>query len=527
MALLALPLVGSSAFAANHREAPITALDHKADITDVFAFRSYDGDNDSTNDPETLTVIMCVDPLLEPGNGPNYFPFDDEISYEIKIDNDNDAQADLTFQVRFTTELRNPSPDKVFTTLIGLGENGATAPDNAPTDFDGSSTVGAPVIPPQINDFEDAGLFLRQSYTVNLITDDSTSAISGTDPLYAVPANAGPRTMDYEALFTAATYTGLSQGISTFAGTVDDPFWIDLGGAFDTLSLDPDTGDVPGVLSDEVENAAANVAPDYVAGKAVNAIAIEIPLSLVQASTGSANVDNTLGIWCTTSRPRVTVRRAPFAPRSSGTFRQIQRMGNPLINELVIGTSNKNLFSMSQPVDDAQFAFIGDDPNGPFLNPLLPRAANAAYAALGVALPVPNPPRLDLLPLVTYSPPFTMDPSMEEAGPVADLLRINVAVPATPVASANRMGFLFGDSAGFPNGRRLFDDVTDIALRVVVGGMLVQDDPGTDADETEFFVDGIHNRLGDGVNVNDAPYRTSFPYLASCPSGNPDESAQN
>jgi hypothetical protein len=151
---------------------------------------------------------------------------------------------------------------------------------------------------------------------------------------------------------------------------------------------------------------------------------------------------------------------------------------------------------MSQPKDDAQFANFA-------LDPVLARIVNAAYNG---AVAIPPAPRTDLLPLVTYAPPIAAQGT--PAGPVADLLRLNTGVPATPPAQANRLGVLGGDPAGYPNGRRLMDDVTDIALRVVVGGVLVQG-----------FNKAPNNILGDGVNVNDAPYKTEFPYLAECPSG--------
>jgi len=499
----AFPLIAATAMAANHREAPITALDHKADITDVFAFRSYDGDEDQSNDPNTVTMIMCVDPLLEPGNGPNYFPFDDEIMYEIKVDNNNDAEADLTFQIRFTTEQRLPN---VFTTMAGVA-GGATAPANSPDNLQGESTVGSAVIPDRIDEFSDGGLGQIQTYTITMVdADGTTTDITNGAPRYAVPANVGPRTMDYEALFTAGTYTNLGMGISTFSGTVDDPFYIDLGGAFDTLNLETGASGVPGVMTAAEDRAETSYATDYVAGYAVNAIAIEVPNSVLAATTGNGNIDTTLGVWASTSRPRITVRRAPFDARSSGSFRQIQRMGNPLVNELVIGTGMKNRFSMDQPLNDSQFASF-------VLDPVIARVANAAY---GGALGIPDVPRLDLLPLVQYVPPFTTD--SENAGPIADLLRLSLAIPATPPASRNRLGLIVGDNGGFPNGRRVFDDVTDIALRVVVGGVLAGGTPEADDD---YFTAGVNDMLGDGVNGNDAVYRNAFPYLGSAPSGNP------
>jgi hypothetical protein len=182
---------------------------------------------------------------------------------------------------------------------------------------------------------------------------------------------------------------------------------------------------------------------------------------------------------------------------SSGTYHQIQRMGNPLINELLIGTGHKDRFSMDQPQNDGQFAAF-------FLDPTLARVINAAF---GGGVPIPTPPRTDLLPLVTYAPPIAAPGT--DAGPVADLLRLNTGISPTHPSSTlfSRLGLLAGDPAGFPNGRRLQDDVTDIALRAVVGVF----DPA--------FNVFPNNRLGDGVNVNDALYRTQFPYLANAPSG--------
>ena len=141
-------------FAANHREAPITALDHKADITDVYAFRSYDGRADKSGEPK-VTLIMAVDPLLEPANGPTLFPFDPDVLYEIKVDNNNDARADVTFEFRFKTEFQLPN---VFTAVAGF-EDGAFQPGGGPL-----------VVPPQITTFDNPGLNLRQTYTVTMVT---------------------------------------------------------------------------------------------------------------------------------------------------------------------------------------------------------------------------------------------------------------------------------------------------------------------------------------------------------------------
>lgn len=472
-------------FGANHREAPITALDHKADITDVFAFRSYDG-----GAIPKVTLILCVDPLLEPANGPNWFPFDPEILYELKIDNNNDAVEDVTFQVRFTTEQRLPN---LFQVMAGAG-NGIVAPANSPPPV----APGTPIVPPRIMNFGDAGLGQRQAYTVTMVKNGVSTPITG-GPFYAVPANAGPRTMDYDALFNAATYSA-ANNVKVFAGTVDDPFWIDLGAAFDTLNLRSTVA--PGVLSAAQDAANQNFASDTVSGYAVNAIAIEVPVAMLTRTSQvepATSVAATIGVWGATSRRAVTVRRAPLPAASSGGWSQIQRMGNPLINELLVGTAFKDKFSMDQPKNDSQFASF-------FLDPALARIVNAAT---GGALAIPTPPRLDLLPAVTYAVPIAAPGT--PAGPIADLLRLNTGVAPTLPAAQSRLGVLGGDGAGWPNGRRLGDDVTDIALRLVVGGVLAAPFPG--------YNPALNAKLGDGVNVNDTAYRTTFPYLANSPSG--------
>jgi hypothetical protein len=484
-ASIVAPLPG---YASGHRDAPIAALDPKADITDVYAFRSYDG-----NPVPRVTLIMGVDPFLEPANsGPAGLPFDPDILYELKVDNNNDAVADVVFQVRFTTEQRLPN---FYQAYAGAGA-GITAPANSPPPV----SPGTLIIPPQINSFDSPGLGMRQSYTVTMVKNGVSTPLTNTDgsPLFAVPVNVGPRTMDYNALFNAGTYT-LANSMKVFAGTTDDAFWADLGGFFDTLNLRSTVA--PGVLTPAQDAANSNVASDMLSGYAVNSIAIEVPVAeltrtgQVEPSTSTAA---TIGVWASTSRPRLTTRRAPLPTATSGSFSQVQRMGNPFINGLLIGTASKDRFSMDQPINDSQF-------NSFFLDPTLARVLNALTAG---AVAIPTPPRTDLSPLFTYAPPIAAVGT--PAGPVADLLRLNTGVPPTQLGVASRLGLLGGDAAGYPNGRRLFDDVTDITLRVVGGGVLAG---------PPFSTSGINGRLGDGVNVNDAPYRTSFPYLSNSPSG--------
>lgn len=477
-------LMAVSSFGANHREAPITSLDHPADITDFYAFRSYE-----PGQTDKVTFILCVDPLLEPANGPNYFPFDPEVLYTIKIDNNNDAVEDIEFQFRFQTEIRAPG---VFTGFVGVG-TGVAAPSNSPAPV----KAGDPVLPAAITSLDGpgaAGFSLRQSYTVTMIKDGRATEMGSLFKKFAVPSNVGPRTMpDYPALAAQGIYNA-GGGIRMFAGTTDDAFWIDLGATFDSLNFRTAV-----LTADQDGDDTTNINADDVSGYNVNTIAIEVPITML-TRTGRAEPATspaaTIGAWGATFRPRVTVRGGD-TPSDAASWRQVQRMGHPLFNELIIGTGSKDKFSISQPKDDAQFASFA-------LDPLLARALNAAFAG---AVPIPPPPRLDLLPLVTYARPIA--PPGTAPGPVADMLRLNLGVSPTPADNAKRMGLLAGDGAGYPNGRRVMDDVTDIAARVVVGVLT----------GIATYTGAPNNRIGDGVNANDVPYQTKFPYVGWAHSG--------
>jgi hypothetical protein len=511
-AIPALLVAPAGIRASSHREAPITALDPKADITDLWAFRSYDVNGHDT-DPPSITIIMAVDPFAEPSNGPNWFPFDPTVLYQVNIDNNNTAQSEISFQVRYTGTYQLPT---VYTTLAGFSGNAAG-------------------VPPQITSFSSVGLNLRQTYTVTMVKNGVSTQIMNTDgsPFYAVPANAGPRTMNYADLYAAGTYTSTNQGISVFSGTVDDPFFIDLGGAFDTANLHTGPSGIPGVMNTSTEppgtatdGANGSYAADMVSGFAVNVIAFQIPIAML-TSTGQIEPPTsphaTIGVWGTTSRQGELVKRVGG---NSNSFQQVQRLGNPLINELIIGTGTKDYWSMSQPVNDAQFAAMD-------LNPLFVTIVDNLYAVLVPStLYSPPAPRTDLLPLVEYLPPIAATGT--PPGPIADMLRINTGVAPTAPAKASRLGLLLNDAAGYPNGRRLADDVTDITLRVAVGGVLAGNLCGPN--HTSACNVFPNNVLGDGVNVNDviedlAPdgvtnlvefnthFHTSFPYVDYCPSG--------
>jgi hypothetical protein len=282
--------------------------------------------------------------------------------------------------------------------------------------------------------------------------------------------------------------------VRTFAGTVDDPFYIDLGAAFDSLNFRMGVG---GILSKKIDSDDThNYAPDAVAGFNVNSIVLEVPITMLTKDGQihpAGDKYAVIGTYGATSRQRVSIRRPNGQIDGNGNWRQVNREGNSLINELIIGTGSKDLFSVSDPKDDGQFANF-------FLDPLLAHL----YSQI-LNIPIPDAPRVDLLPLVQYVAPICPGCGPKDAGPVADLLRLNTGIPPTPVAQQKRLGFLAGDLAGFPDGRRPIDDVVDIASRAVVGIL---------ADPKKYGAP-----VGDGVNINENGYGTTFPYVQPANSG--------
>src|SRR5262245_32201505 len=270
---MALLMLVPASFAASHREAPITALDRTADITDWYTFVSYDH-------PDRVTMILDVDPLLEPANGPNYFPFDPNVLYEMKVDNNQDGVEDVVFQFRFTTQIRQPG---VFTGFVG---GIAGFPQITSLDGPGSE-----------------GLSLRQTYTGAMIKNGKVMNMTGDKTLIAVPSNVGPLTMpNYNSLYSQGVYS-LSDGVRVFAGTVDDPFFIDLGAAFDSLNFRMGVGGV--IPTTEDADDTHNYAPDAVAGYNVNAIVLEVPITMLTVDGklhGSEEKEAVIGTYGTTSR---------------------------------------------------------------------------------------------------------------------------------------------------------------------------------------------------------------------------------
>ncbi len=446
--------IATPSYAASHREAPLIALDPAADITDVYAFRSWE-------DPTKVVFILNVIPGQEPSSGPNYFNFDDQVVYDINLDVDQDGEADdIIYRFRFKTELRPPFND-LPVAYAGV-DNVAGLPP-AITTLDGDGSIG---------------LGLRQTYTVTEIRGPKRRDL-GTDLQVAVPSNIGPRTMpDYEGLANQGIYP-LSNGGRVFAGQRDETFYIDLGATFDTLNFR-----APPILTNP-QDANDNVNPfgnDMFSGFNINTIAIEVPISDFIKNPKKP----VIGMYASTSRPRVKLLKDDGASRTAGDLVQVARMANPLVNELIIGTGQKDRWNATDPEDEAQFLHF-------YLNPRLAAVINLAF---GTTFPTSG--RTDLvMALLKYpkpDPTSKQDPKVcSRDNPCSELLRLDLSVNPTQPTDQKRLGPLAHDAAGnptpdpagFPNGRRPNDDVTDIVLRVVAGALL-----------------GPVPNLGDGVNFN-------------------------
>ncbi len=478
-----------AATAASHREAPLIANDPTADITDFFMFRSYEAGQD-----DKVVLIMNVIPAEEPSAGPNYYNFDPSVRYSFNIDNDRNGSAeDIRIEFQFRNEIRG-AVDALGLPLSYVG---------------GLPPQGTPVIPPITNlgkagddPAGNAGLGLRQKYSVTLRRGPSaTGRTVLADDLIAVPSNVGPRTMPNYPRLAAQGIYDLGNGIRVFAGQRQDPFYIDLGAIFDSLNLRA----LPPVVNDAMGNV-NQFGVDMLSNFGVNTIAIELPARLLTADGGGAGTgpgatsQPLLGAYASTERPKVTVRAGG---RDVGPFVQVQRLANPLVNELIIGTKDKDRWNALSP--DQEQLFLGY-----YLKPRVAAALQLAFGLpTGCALPVPgcqpsppagavlNPPlanfnRTDLVAVLLQYPGAN-------PGLLSDLLRLDLRTPVTrPVSAQNRLpAVLGGDAAAWPNGRRPRDDVTDVAVRVAGGPRYIE------------------AHAGDGVNIDDAPLPDAFPFLAT------------
>jgi hypothetical protein len=459
-AALALGLTGAMALsvvsgvnASSHREAPMIAQDPVADNTDVYAFVSPDA-------PDTVTLIANWIPVEDPAAGPNYYRFGEDVLYSIHIDNNGDAVADVTYEWRFRNEIVNPD-----TFLYATG---------------------------QITTLDDENYNLRQRYDVFVVRDGVRRQILGNAIL--PPDNVGIATPDYENLAEQAVYPLEGGEGQTFAGQRDDAFFADIGSIFDLGQLRPFLPAYQPATRDAQEPV------DFFAGYNVHTTSIQVPISAL--TQGDEDV---IGVWSTASRPKVRVynQNNGANPVNRGRFVQISRLGNPLVNEVVIPLGLKDTFNSLEPRNDAAALSQPADEQGVTI-PLVQRPELADLITALYGIETPEPPRNDLVSIFLTGIEDVNQPANVQP---AELLRLNTSIPPTGTDpnAQNRLGLLAGENDGFPNGRRLGDDVVDIALRAVAGGTPF----------TPEFNESPNNELADGVDGNDNAFLLRFPYQST------------
>ncbi len=444
----------------SHREAPEISKDPVADNTDTYAFVSPD-------QPDTVTIITNYIPLENPAGGPNFFEFGDDVLYSIYIDNDGDARPDITYQFRFDSQLRNPN-----TFLYNTGP---------------------------INSLDDPNWNNRQFY-------DVTKVISSTirpyptliaDSLASPPCNIGPRsTPNYASLAQAAVHT-LPTGETVFAGQRNDGFFVDLGAIFDL-------GDLRPFQNLHLIPSAAAASVDPLATLNVHTIAMQIPIKNLTKDgtdpTDATSSKSVLGIWGAASRQSVQIIDGfDDSRRGIGPWAQVSRLGNPLFNEVVVPLGKKDLWNATPPAADAAFVQYVKQPELAKLLPVL-------YPGVFPNLAKLTADRADLVAiLLTGIPPGIVPGFQNFTGTTpADMLRLNVAVP--PAAKPSPLGLLGGDVAGFPNGRRVFDDVVTIELRAIAGVTYPLVNPS-------YTPDGAASVVSEQLTPSADRYQSTFPYL--------------
>jgi hypothetical protein len=452
--LAAAAIAVALSFGSSHREAPLTALDPTADNTDVYAFTAPDATND-------LTVVANWIPFEDPAGGPNFYRFDDRALYWINIDNTGDGVYDVRYLFRFKTKVLNPN-----SFLYAL---------------------------PGVSSITDPKLNVQQFYTLTRYTYKKGKQAGETvlgRGIPVAPNNVGPKTIPNYTAVANQAIRSIKGGGKVFAGQRDDPFFVDLGTAFDAINLRVGTGNAGG-------------GKDDLAGYGVHAVVLQVPKSQVtvdgKSVSGPAASNAVVGVWSSTDRPKLEVQGVSATAAASRKHKkhvkkavdsgyvQVSRLGNPLINEVIIPLGQKDHFNSTQPSQDAKLY-------GKYV--VTPELAHVMNLLFHINAPEKN--RTDIVQAL-----LTGLPGKTQIGkhPVpADTLKINLGVP--PAATPNRLGVLGGDLQGFPDGRRLTDDVTDIALRVVAGALKNNPVP-----------------LGDGADQNDKPFLSSFPYLAATDSG--------
>lgn len=456
----------------SHREAPGITGSPKVDSTDFYMFNSYEA-----NRRAFVTTIANYQPFQTPYGGPNFFQMDPDALYQIHIDNDGDAREDITFTFRFTNTLRD----------IAIPVGTATVP----IALYNSNTLG-----PAAN--QNAALNILETYTIDVTYGDRytgqtfrcTNFDSGSQMFMKPADNVGAKTFsnDYETYarnhIARVRLPGAATPAKVFIGQRKDPFVVNLGETFDLVNNNP--------LGPE------NGKPDSLAEANCTSICIEVPAAFLRGTDQSQKI---IGGWTSASLPKT--RNISFMPdsgigmvdQSTGAYRQVSRLGMPLVNELVIGLRDKDKFGASRPRNDAQFATY-------VTNPTLPTILGSLFSVTP-----PTLPRNDLVAVFLTGVEGLNKPANVQA---SEMLRLNtdtVAIPSKPRGMQNRMGVIAGDNAGFPNGRRPGDDVVDIALRVVMGALY------PDAGQPSGNAPVGNLAFTDGAFINDGFFDAAFPYL--------------
>jgi hypothetical protein len=463
----------------SHREAPEISKDPTADNTDVYAFVSADA-------PDTVTLIANYNPFELAYGGPNFNEFADDVVYDIKISNAGDARADIIYRFEFSTTIRNPN-----TFLYNTG------PITTPTD-------------PRWN--------RPQTFRLTRLTRGRRFQYSAeilAEGLTCPPVNVGPRSTPNYPQLAAMAYHDLGNHRKVFAGQRADAFHVDLGSVFDLGNLRPfnNAYDIPPIL--------ANM-PGVNGLRALNVhtVALQVPISDLTRSgrkpMAVTSPDAAIGVWATAARTSTRVfDHWNRQTRNLGRWVQVSRLGNPLVNEVINPMAEKDLWNSLHPHEDARFAKYVLHPE------LADLIANVLYTGAFPNLKAyvaSGKPRADLAAILLTGIPSGVVPGFQNfTGKVqADMLRLNVAVPPTPPGKENPIGLVAGDPAGFPNGRRLIDDVTAIELKAVAGATI----PLVDSSYTP---DAAAGALNDGTSNDNAPYGgpflDTFPYLSNPNSG--------
>ena len=479
--------------AASHREAPFIATSPKVDGTDFYLFRSYEPGR-----ADYVTLIANYQPLQDAYGGPNYFAMDPNALYEIHIDNNGDAKEDLTFQFRFTNTLANAG-------------NGVTLPI-------GGKNVAIPLVQAgQVANLRDPNLNLAEKFSLTVVRGDrrtgtATAATnaSGGGTLFDKPVdNIGPKTIpDYAGYAARHIHTvnlpGCAMPAKVFVGQRQDPFAVNLGTIFDLVNAPLTTITNPQLIG---------ALPNTIGDKNITTLALEVHKSCLTAG------DDVIGGWTTASLRQARLLN-PLPPsghqtaeKPGGVWVQVSRLGMPLVNEVVIGLKDKDKFNGSAPSGDGQFIDY-------VTNPSLPALLEIALALPGIA--PTNFPRNDLVTTFLTGIAGLNQPKNVVA---SEMLRLNIAIAPVAFAQQNRLGIVGNilaggsDNAGYPNGRRPKDDVVDISLVAVMGGLCMANGTnnalglGADCNPSKVPLKETAYKLHDAVDQAVVPLLPGFPYL--------------